>query len=105
MLAANTTEPYFTQDPQFENWLGKPLSEEGVYEGSEGSLSEWYNGVHWNTRIRIRSGGPQITDDLVAEGCSEDRATARREAETLMLNRLKGLLSNASTLGLWTIRI
>jgi len=105
MPAANTAQPYFTSDPQFDTWLGKSLSEDGVYEGSEGSLAEWYNGVHWNTRIRIRSGGPQITDDILVEGCDKDRATARQEAEKLMLNRLKGLTSNASEIGLWTIRI
>jgi hypothetical protein len=105
MPAANTAQPYFAADPQFDTWLGKPLSEDGVYEGNEGSLAEWYNGVHWNTRIRIRSGGPQITDDILVEGCDKDRATARQEAEKLMLNRLKGLTSNASEIGLWTIRI
>ena len=105
MLATSTAQPYFSHDPQFDTWFGKTLSEDGVYEGAEGSLTEWYNGVHWNTRIRIKSGGPQITDDILVEGCNRDRAIARREAEKLMLDRLQGLTSNASRIGPWTVRI
>lgn len=104
MPAANTAQPYFTSDPQFDTWLGKTL-DDGIYEGEEGSLTEWYNGVHWNTRIRIKSGGPQITDDILVEGCDSDRLKARQEAEALMMDRMRGLLKNASEIGLWTFRI
>lgn len=99
MLVINAVKPYFTQDPEFDTWLGKTLSDEGVYEGDEGALTEWYNGVHWNTRIRIKSGGPQLTDDLVAEGCSKDRTKARLESERIILTKLRGLINSASLLG------
>ena len=103
MPAENTPQPYFTHASQFDTWLGKPLSDMGTYEGQEGSINEWYNGVHWNTRIRVKSGGPQITDDILVEGCNEDRSTARKEAERLMLSRLKGLATNATRIGLWDL--
>ena len=89
-------EPYF--DPQFDMWLDKTLTD-GLYEDAEGSLTEWFNGVHWNTRIRIKSGGPHITDYLVVEGCNQDRAVARQEAEELLAVKLTALLKNAGSFG------
>jgi hypothetical protein len=98
MPATSTAQTYFTTDSEFDTWFSKPIKD-GTYEGDESALAEWYDGVHWNTRVRIKSGGPQITDDLVAEGCSKDRALARREAEIIMLNKLRGIMKNANELG------
>lgn len=84
----------------FDTWLGKTLTDEGTYEDEEGALTEWYNGVHWNTRIRIKSGGPHITDDLVAEGCDKDRATARQQAEQILREKFVALLESAGSFGL-----
>ena len=99
MPATNAVEPYFVREPEFNTWLGKTLSEEGTYGGGEGALTEWYNGVHWSTRIRLKSGSPQLTDDLVAEGCSKDRTKARLESERIILTKLRGLINSASLLG------
>lgn len=98
-MSGEARKAYFTHDPQFDTWLEKTLTDDGTYEDSEGSLTEWYNGVHWNTRIRIKGDGPHITDDLVAEGCNEDRATARHEAERLLRVKLRSLLENAESFG------
>ena len=99
MQAFSTAESYFTRDPQFDTWLGKPISDEGTYEGADGVLTEWFNGVYWNTRIRIKSGSPQLTDDLVAEGCANDRTVARLKSERVILTKLMGLINNAHLLG------
>lgn len=89
-------------EDQFNTWLGKTLDpESGSYEDDRCALTEWYNGVFWNTRIRIKSGGAQVTDDLLAEGTHEDRAQARQEAESLVRDKLKGLLASADALGLF----
>lgn len=99
MQDISTVKPYFSVEPQFDTWLGKPLSEEGTYESDEGALTEWYNGVHWNARIRVKSGSSQLMDDLVVEGCSKNRAIARLEAERDILTKLMGLTNNANILG------
>lgn len=98
MSPSTAEKNYFESDPRFNTWFDKTLTD-GLYEDNEGSLTEWYNGVHWNTRIRIKSGGPHITDDLVVEGCSRDRATARQEAENLLRVNLTALLENAGSFG------
>jgi hypothetical protein len=98
MSQSRADKPYFKSEPQFDTWFDKDLVD-GSYEGDEGALTEWYNGVHWNTRIRIKGGGPQITDDLVVEGCNQDRAAARQEAEKLLTLKLMTLLENAGSFG------
>ena len=95
-MPEESRKTYFVEEPQFETWLGKRLLD-GVYDGNEGKLTEWYNGVFWNTRIRI-SGGPLVTDDLLAEGTSKDRAEARKQAEDQAIEKLGRLTNNAKAL-------
>lgn len=94
-------KPHLEPDPRFKKWLDRTLGEDGTYEDDEVALTEWCNGIQWNNRIRIKGGGPHITDDLVAEGCNKDRAAARREAEKIMLDRLRRLVLNANNLGFY----
>lgn len=98
-MGQEAKKPYFTHDPKFDTWLDKTLTDEGTYEDDEGVLTEWYNGVHWNARIRIKSGERNITDDLLAEGCNKDRAAARQEAESILRTKFLALLENAGSFG------
>ena len=95
---------YFLED-KFKSWLGKDLERgDGTYDDESCTLTEWYNGVHWNTRIRVKGGGSQVTDDVLAEGTHEDRSTARAEAENLIRTKLTVLFENAGILGIFGAR-
>ena len=61
------------------------------------SLSTWGMAL---TEVKEYTAALAKGDDLVAEGCDKDRATARQQAEQILREKFVALLESAGSFGL-----